>query len=305
MTAMPAFMFTDPGVDDTLAFSMIAAAPRIDLVGACASAGNVPAPLGARNLSYVSSLLGGAVPLFRGRNVGPSRPMFDGRIAHGRWGLGWFRAPNAPAPVRSYRAIAEHLCDYDGITILSTSPMTDLAATLRHRRVLRRIRRIVAMGGSASVGNVTACAEFNIRFNPEAAAEVFRSGVPLDMVTLDLTQRIRFDSADLGFTRGERSELRRVFREALDFYFRFHLRYEGFRGCYVHDPTAAAAVIWPRLFQSRSVPASVETVSPVTYGMTVFDRRYRSRQNRSRVALTDSPDTGAVKERILASLNEL
>ena len=50
--------------------------------------------------------------------------------------------------------------------------------------------RIVFMGGSAGIGNVTAVAEFNVWQDPEAASCVIESSVPTTMYGLDMFTRI-------------------------------------------------------------------------------------------------------------------
>ena len=45
------------------------------------------------------------------------------------------------------------------------------------------------MGGSTDRGNTTPAAEFNIMVDPEAAAAVFESGLPLTMIGLNLTHQ--------------------------------------------------------------------------------------------------------------------
>ena len=45
------------------------------------------------------------------------------------------------------------------------------------------------MGGSTARGNTTPAAEFNIWVDPEAAAIVFESGLPLTMIGLNLTHQ--------------------------------------------------------------------------------------------------------------------
>ena len=45
------------------------------------------------------------------------------------------------------------------------------------------------MGGAIAEGNMTPAAEFNIWADPEAAQRVFRSGISLTMVGLEVTHR--------------------------------------------------------------------------------------------------------------------
>ena len=48
------------------------------------------------------------------------------------------------------------------------------------------------MAGSAKVpGNITPAAEFNIWADPEAADLVFRSGIPITMIPLDVCHKTR------------------------------------------------------------------------------------------------------------------
>ena len=49
------------------------------------------------------------------------------------------------------------------------------------------------MGGSIGEGNTTVSAEFNIYADPEAADVVFRSGVPITMIGLDVTHQALLD----------------------------------------------------------------------------------------------------------------
>ena len=49
------------------------------------------------------------------------------------------------------------------------------------------------MGGSASIGNVTAVAEFNVWQDPEAATCVIESPVPTTMYGLDVFTRLAVD----------------------------------------------------------------------------------------------------------------
>ena len=67
------------------------------------------------------------------------------------------------------------------------------------------------MGGSASVGNVTAVAEFNVWQDPEAATCVIESPVPTAMYGLDVFTRLAADqdTADRSAPRRTRAPGRR------------------------------------------------------------------------------------------------
>jgi len=72
------------------------------------------------------------------------------------------------------------------VTIVPVAPLTNIALFLRaFPETAKKIHRIVLMGGSAAAGNATAAAEVQMFWHdPEAAAIVFQSGVPISMYGL-------------------------------------------------------------------------------------------------------------------------
>ena len=75
------------------------------------------------------------------------------------------------------------------ITLIPIGPLTNIALLLMtYPEVKAYIKEIVLMGGSASRGNVTPLAEFNIYCDPEAAQIVFNSGLPITMIGLDVAR---------------------------------------------------------------------------------------------------------------------
>ena len=82
------------------------------------------------------------------------------------------------------------------ITLVATGPLTNIALALRRQpRLADWVRDFVIMGGSASRGNVTPAAEFNIWADPEAAAIVFAAGWTVRMIGLDVTLLARATAA--------------------------------------------------------------------------------------------------------------
>ena len=84
------------------------------------------------------------------------------------------------------------------ISIIAIGPLTNVAIAFREDPELPRlIPNLTIMGGSLSGGNITPSAEFNIYVDPEAAPIVFRSGVPLTMVGLDVTRKAMLREKDI------------------------------------------------------------------------------------------------------------
>jgi non-specific riboncleoside hydrolase len=78
----------------------------------------------------------------------------------------------------------------DPVTLVPTGSYTNIALLFsEYPEVKSHIDRIVAMGGALGKGNMTSAAEFNVFTDPDAAAIVYKSGVPIVMVGLDITMK--------------------------------------------------------------------------------------------------------------------
>jgi purine nucleosidase len=138
--------------------------------------------------------------------------------------------------------------------------------------IVGRVQQIVLMGGAYfEVGNVTPAAEFNIYVDPEAAEVVFRSGVPLVVMPLDVTHKVLTTRARVEAFRGMSSEVGRVCAEWLEFFERYDMEKYGSDGGPLHDPTVIAYLLQPGLFKGRHINVEIETGSELTLGMTVAD----------------------------------
>ena len=126
------------------------------------------------------------------------------------------------------------------------------------------------MGGSVGLGNTTPAAEFNVYVDPEAAREVFESGLPITMSGLDVTHQA-------GVGRAERDRLRglggigEVVAGFLDFFAGTYERAFGFDAPPLHDPVAVAAILEPSVLKTRPMNVQIECESNLTRGETVCD----------------------------------
>jgi purine nucleosidase len=150
----------------------------------------------------------------------------------------------------------------EALTIIALGPMTNLAlAARRDPALFRRVGEIVQMGGAVRhPGNITPAAEFNIYVDPEAAADVVATGVPLRLVPLDATTCALLTRTELRRLAQERDSavfqfIREITVVILDFY-QQRLRLDGF---HPHDPMAVAAAIDPTLLTWERMRLEVRT----------------------------------------------
>ena len=265
----------DPGHDDAIAILLALASPEVELVGVTTVAGNQTLDKTTRNALVTLEVGGrGDIPVAAGADAPLSRELRTAAHVHGESGLD---GPELAEP--RVQPVAEHAVDFlaeviDGGTVLvPTAPLTNLALLLeRHPEVRGRIEHIVWMGGAIGEGNVTPAAEFNAFVDPEAAAVVFASGIPITMIGLDVTHQALFTRAHAERLR-EAGRAGRFVAELSDFFQRFHERSYGFEGSPIHDAMAVAHVIDPTLVTTRRANVAVETSSELCDGRTVVDLR--------------------------------
>ena len=158
----------------------------------------------------------------------------------------------------------------DPVTIVPLAPLTNIALFLRaFPETAKKIHRIVLMGGSASAGNATAAAEFNVWHDPEAAAIVFQSGVPITMYGLDVFMRP-------GITREQALELQGSASQSAQFGGELALAFMerlGVSPITLGDYGAVASVICPDLFTTAMFDVVVDTSAGPARGQTIVDRR--------------------------------
>src|SRR5919112_6058947 len=277
MSPKPVILDVDPGHDDAVALMLACGHPDLDLLAVTTVAGNVPIEKTTRNTLRVLSLLGCTdVPVGVGASEPLERPLHTAEDIHGESGLdGSEEIPEAdfgPDKRGAVAMIADTLlASSEPVTLVPVGPLTNIATFLReHPDKKDRIAHISLMGGSMGHGNTTPAAEFNIYVDPEAAHEVFESGLPITMLGLDVTHQA-------GAGPEERERLRATGRVGgvvagfLDFFAATYERTFGFDFPPLHDPVAVAAVLEPDLLRTRPMRVDVECESDLTRGETVCD----------------------------------
>ena len=270
---------TDIGQDDAVALLLALGSAALDIIGITTVSGNVDVEHTFRNARTITALASRPdIPVSRGCDRPIVIPPRTGAHVHGTNGLGGY---DFPEPV--YQGTGTHAVQWlldtllvqedASITIVAIGPLTNVALAIRLNPIIRsKIRQIVFMGGGYfEGGNSTPSAEFNVLYDPHAADIVFRSGIPLVVAPLDLTQQIIADSADLEAFRASNRRVGEVLTACMTFYSAYDSQRYGIEGAILHDPCAVAYLLDPSAFEGKDVFASIELNGSATFGMTVVD----------------------------------
>ncbi len=161
------------------------------------------------------------------------------------------------------------------LVVVVTGPQTDLALALKKDpSIIKLIKKVVMMGGAVEVpGNIRAedgtqpntTAEWNIWVDPTAAAEVFSSGIPLDIIPLDPVPEVELDR-DFAKKVGEVNLPGATLMSSL---WNKEFERQSSDAIWIYDVLAAIAVDHPEYYTWINAPISVETSPGPDQGRTV------------------------------------
>lgn len=238
--ALPVIIDTDMGPDDIIAIALLLAHPEIPIQAIRVVNGLAHVPAGVANARRLVEASGrNSIPVFEGSQT-PLQHTAD-------FPREWRDAADHPlfSAVPSNRHVVH--AQPGPVRILALGPLTDLA-----RKMPAGVKEIVIMGGAFRVpGNLcdggafkttNTTAEWNFYVDPLAAARVFQSGIPLRIVPLDATSRVKLDAAFVGrFVRQSHGPLADIVRIVL--HSELDMIDQGI--FYAWDPLAAAALLDP------------------------------------------------------------
>jgi inosine-uridine nucleoside N-ribohydrolase len=274
---LPLIIDSDPGLDDALAIGLAVARPEIDLLAVTTVGGNVDVRHCTTNALRLLHLYGAPqVPVAEGSAGALFGDIVRAPEIHGEAGIGTTTLPPSPEKARPEGAvdlIASILRSHaEPVVLAPIGPLTNIALLLRvHPELADRIAHICLMGGSIGDGNATVSAEFNIYADPEAAAIVFESGLPITMMGLDVTHQavLYTPAAERLRALGTRSGA--VAAELTEYALAREGQWYGTPRMSVHDAVAIAHLAVPELVDMAEYDVQVDTGNGPARGRTVCD----------------------------------
>lgn len=286
------------GGDDALAVLFALKSSRAKLEGITTVFGPVTAEQATMNMLQVTELIRAEidVPVVTGA-IQPLFREWNGRVV-GNQGVNGLGDYILPATKRE--PLQEHAADFmvrmvrdnpGQITIVTTGSLTNIALALsRDPHFASKIHRLVIRGGSLQApGNVTPVAEENIYRDPEAAHRVFESGIPITMVSLDVTMQAILTEGHLTelITRGRtmacplknpdgavlQKRMMKFIEHVTDYQLSIESQEFDRIGIPLHGPLAVEAALDPSVLDTRPVYIQIETKGTRSIGATLADLR--------------------------------
>ncbi len=270
---------TDTASDDAVAIVMALQQPDVEVVALTVVAGNVGLDQAVQNALYTVEVCGKAVPVYPGRSQPLMRTLETSQNVHGADGMGDCGLPlsgRTPAEGRGVDVIVDTILGSPGeITLVCLGPLSNIAAALlRAPEIAAAVHRVVIMGGTGvqGPGNVSALAEFNFWADPEAAAIVTASGMPLEFVGWDISISSAIVSPELHEALQAMGTDLSVFAVSVAQVVRRYCLDKGLLGDDLPDPIAMAHAIDPSVATISRLHVNVLSGNGGQRGVMEIDR---------------------------------
>ena len=270
---------TDPGTDDAVAI-LIALAHFSDqeILGITTVAGNVGVKVGTINALRILEHAGrNNINVYEGESSPLKRELLTAEWVHGTDGLGGVPFPEPSKTEEDLDAVSflkqSISSSEEKVTLCVLGPMTNIGKALIEKpEISDNIEQIIFMGGSATGGNTTPAAEFNILVDPDATEIVLHSGTKLVMMGLDVTHQAISSSDRIQNISETKTKTSQLLIGLMSRLANLEIVKKKFPdGTPVHDAFVTAYLVDSSLTTGSFVNVEVETSSELTVGQTVVD----------------------------------
>lgn len=254
---------TDPGLDDAVAILYALSCGGFTIEAMTSVAGNIGITTTTQNIGRLLAAMGRADIPYAAGAAGPLKgDGLEEAAIHGEDGLGGVVLPAPLAAPDRHGATALlvarlHAAPAGALTVLALGPLTNLALLARNApEAYARIGRIIAMGGAIhEQGNAGPYAEFNMASDPLAAQQVFAAPVPVTLIALDVTRKLRATQDDLDRLAKAGSVSAKLSADLIAAYFAQNADRQSRP---LHDPCVMLMALAPDLFQTQALRLTVD-----------------------------------------------
>jgi inosine-uridine nucleoside N-ribohydrolase len=280
-TVLPVLFDDDGSQDGTAALAYLLSHPGVSIRAITVSYGEAHPDVFVQHLARKLDELGiEGIPLGAGQDAPlAGSNAFPDWLRESSDNFGELPIPNAekryPVQDAAELIVATVKASPEPVTLFLSGAQTNLAQALRlDAGIAANIAAVTMMGGAVYVpGNIrgaapesdNAVADWNVYADPQAAKEVFASGLPLYLVPLDATNQVRLAAADIEPWRAGGATA--VFAAEI-----YERKLEKFPGdAETWDLMAAAIMVDPSLCGFAPLRLEVVTADGATAGQTVVD----------------------------------
>ena len=305
---------TDPGVDDAFALLYALNHPNINVLGITTVFGNVPVETSTKNALILSEMAHKGTIVYQGANKPLERKVTNyPSFIHGHDGLGGTNHPQSKfnaSKLDAAQFIINGINENSGnINLVAVGPLTNIANSIKlDPSIANKVNSLLIMGGSwLAGGNISPVAEANIYNDPEAAEIVFKSGLPIVMVGLDVTHKVFLSQNDIDKLSSKNSS-GKFLKKISNIYMKFYKDTKNMDGCFFHDATAVIAMTNPEFFKYKVARVYVSQDN-LTRGQTVVylkDLKHETEINDNRgfvQVLYDVESKKVISEYLKVALN--
>lgn len=262
--AIPVLIDADVGVDDAVAICLATASAALEVTTVIGVGGSVPLELVMANIERLLGALHLPDLPHIGRGLDQSSSdLRDRRDVFGDDGLGNFDGPSRIklTSVDFHDAYGRAAEAAGGkLNVLTTGPLTNLAAAITDAPDLKRsIKHVYVCGGAVwAKGDVSDPVEFNFYRDPQAAAVVLSSGLPITVVPMDVTGLVCLDQSHVAHLAASDCLTGQVAAQVLE----HSLDYAGEPAAgktFAHGAVAVGAMTWPELFMGTKMRLEITT----------------------------------------------
>lgn len=302
MDKIKVIMDVDTGTDDAVALCMAMLADEFDLLGITSVNGNVEVRLTTDNSLRVVECCGkqGKVQVYEGADLpltctldknSPQslEPLPFREGMHKEDVMHNFHLPLPETDLKPSEKCAtvfliETLLaskDHE-VVLCPVGPLTNIALAIRScPAIVKKIKKIVLMGGGHAIVNTTSAAEFNIFADPEAAEIVLQSGADITFVPLDATHHALINDVQakeiLAIGTPAAKLIHDVVNERIEHYTKRDRDMKELKATPVHDALAIMAVAHPEVLKDvRECHCDINLSNGAGSGRTIFDLRDRN-----------------------------